>query len=386
MSKNDFEISEFEKRHSRVRLEMEKSGIELLLVFAPANINYLIGTPSKGYQEFQVLFFPLKPEKLTIITRLPDSPHLKAEALADEVIGWGGREPEDPIDVMKRVMRERNFSGLQTGVEVPYYYLHPYDYKKIIDLIGDSLVKDATDLIGSIRLIKSPAEIEYVKKAAHILDKSMETGLKSINAGKTERQVSADIHHTLLLSGSDIPSSPMNFLTGPRSAFAHAEPSDRVISNGDFMHIQFGAHWKRYCCTIGRQISLGKPTQRMLDIYQVARDAVDACIEVIKPDVPATVPHEAAKNIISKAGMDSYRLHMTGYAVGAAFPPSWVEPLVLESNCPYILQEGMVIAVEPPLFGFEDGLGVRVIENVLINKNGAQYLCKTTTVLIILGN
>ena len=386
MSKNDFEISEFEKRHSRVRLEMEKSGIELLLVFAPANINYLIGTPSKGYQEFQVLFFPLKPDKLTIITRLPDSPHLKAESLADEVIGWGGREPEDPIDVMKRVMKERNFSNLQTGVEVPYYYLHPYDYKKIIDLIGDSLVKDATDLIGSIRLTKSPAEIEYVKKAAHILDKSMETCLKSINAGKTERQVSADIHHTLLLSGSDIPSSPMNFLTGPRSAFAHAEPSDRVISNGDFMHIQFGAHWKRYCCTIGRQISLGKPTQRMLDIYQVARDAVDACIEVIKPDVPATVPHEAAKNIISKAGMDSYRLHMTGYAVGAAFPPSWVEPLVLESNCPYILQEGMVIAVEPPLFGFEDGLGVRVIENVLINKNGAQALCKTTRDLIILDN
>lgn len=386
MSKNDFEISEFEKRHSRVRLEMEKSGIELLLVFAPANINYLIGTPSKGYQEFQVLFFPLKPDKLTIITRLPDSPHLKAESLADEVIGWGGREPEDPIDVMKRVMKERNFSNLQTGVEVPYYYLHPYDYKKIIDLIGDSLVKDATDLIGSIRLTKSPAEIEYVKKAAHILDKSMETCLKSINAGKTERQVSADIHHTLLLSGSDIPSSPMNFLTGPRSAFAHAEPSDRVISNGDFMHIQFGAHWKRYCCTIGRQISLGKPTQRMLDIYQVARDAVDACIEVIKPNVPATVPHEAAKNIISKAGMDSYRLHMTGYAVGAAFPPSWVEPLVLESNCPYILQEGMVIAVEPPLFGFEDGLGVRVIENVLINKNGAQALCKTTRDLIILGN
>jgi len=386
MSKNDFEISEFEKRHSRVRLEMEKFGIELLLVFAPANINYLIGTPSKGYQEFQVLFFPLKPDKLTIITRLPDSPHLKAESLADEVIGWGGREPEDPIDVMKRVMRERNFSGLQTGVEVPYYYLHPYDYKKIIDLIGDSLVKDATDLIGSIRLIKSPAEIEYVKKAALILDKSMETGLKSINAGKTERQVSADIHHTLLLSGSDIPSSPMNFLSGPRSAFAHAEPSDRVISNGDFMHIQFGAHWKRYCCTIGRQISLGKPTQRMLDIYQVARDAVDACIEVIKPGVPATVPHEAAKNIISKAGMDRYRLHMTGYAVGAAFPPSWVEPLVLESNCPYILQEGMVIAVEPPLFGLEDGLGVRVIENVLINKNGAQALCKTTRDLIILDN
>ena len=386
MSKNDFEISEFEKRHLRVRSEMEKSGIDLLLVFAPANINYLIGTPSKGYQEFQVLFFPLQSDKLTILTRLPDSPHLKAESLADEVIGWGGREPEDPINVMKRIMIEKNYTGLKIGIEVPYYYLHPYDYKKIIDLIGSSLVKDTTDLIGSIRLIKSPAELEYVKKAAQILDQSIETGFKSIKDGKTERQVSADIHHTLLVSGSDIPSSPMNFLTGPRSAFAHAEPSDRVINNGDFMHIQFGAHWKRYCCTIGRQIALGKPTQRMLDIYQVARDAVDACIDAMKPDVPATVPHEAAKNIISKAGMDRYRLHMTGYAVGAAFPPSWVEPLVLDSSCPYTLQEGMIIAVEPPLFGLEDGLGVRIIENVLITKNGTETLCKTTRDLIILNN
>ena len=386
MSKNDFEISEFEKRHLRVRSEMEKSGIDLLLVFAPANINYLIGTPSKGYQEFQVLFFPLQSDKLTILTRLPDSPHLKAESLAEEVIGWGGREPEDPINVMKRIMIEKNYTGLKIGIEVPYYYLHPYDYKKIIDLIGSSLVKDTTDLIGSIRLIKSPAELEYVKKAAQILDQSIETGFKSIKDGKTERQVSADIHHTLLVSGSDIPSSPMNFLTGPRSAFAHAEPSDRVINNGDFMHIQFGAHWKRYCCTIGRQICLGKPTQRMLDIYQVARDAVDACIDAMESDVPATVPHSAAKNIISKAGMDRYRLHMTGYAVGAAFPPSWVEPLVLDSSCPYTLQEGMIIAVEPPLFGLEDGLGVRIIENVLITKNGTEALCKTTRDLKILNN
>ena len=387
MSKNDFDISEFENRQARVRVEMEKTGIDLLLVIAPAHINYLIGTPSKGYQEFQVLFFPLQPGKLTILSRLPDTPHLEAESLADEVIGWGGREPEDPIEVMKRIMTEKNLIGMRTGLEVPYFYLHPYDYRKIVEIIGDSLITDSTDLIGTIKLAKSPAELKYVKKAAHILDKSMETCVNSIKAGKTERQVSADIHHTLLSLGSDIPSSPMNFLTGPRSAYAHAEPSDRIIEDGDFMHIQFGAHWRRYCCTIGRQICLGKPTARMHDIYSVARDAVDACIEAIKPGISATIPHEVAKGIIAKAGMDEHRLHMTGYAVGAAFPPSWVEPLVLEGNCTYTLEENMVIAVEPPLFGFEEGLGVRIIENVLVTKTGAETLCSTSRDLIKLpGN
>ena len=99
--------------------------------------------------------------------------------------------------------------------------------------------------------------------------------------------------------------------------------------------------------------------------------------------VPAAVPHEAAKKVIADAGMDRYRLHMTGYAVGAAFPPSWVEPLVMDSGCPHTLQAGMVIAVEPPLFGLEEGLGVRIIDNVLVTETGCERLSKTTRDLIV---
>jgi Xaa-Pro dipeptidase len=105
----------------------------------------------------------------------------------------------------------------------------------------------------------------------------------------------------------------------------------------------------------------------------VARDAGDACIEAMRAGVSATVPHEAAKKVIAEAGMDQYRLHMTGYAVGAAFPPSWVEPLVMDSGCPYTLEAGMVIAVEPPLFGLEDGLGVRIIDNVLVTEGNRRH-------------
>lgn len=383
MSKADFPLTEFESRQQRVRREMEKAGIELLLVVAPIHINYLIGTPAKGYQEFQVLFFPLEPGPLTVLTRLPEVPMMLVESLAYEVIGWGGREPEDPIEVMKRIMSNKGWLGLRAGLEVPAYYLHPYDYRKIVDLLDDSLIMDATDLIGSIKLVKSEAELVYVRQAAALLDECMMTCIHSIAAGKTEREVSADIHYRLLSSGSDIPSSPMNFLTGPRTAYAHAEPSDRVIEDGDFMHIQFGAHVKRYCCTIGRQLCLGDPTPRMRELHQVARDAVDAAIAVMKAGVPAVVPHEAAKKVIADAGLDRYRLHMSGYAVGAAFPPSWVEPLILETGCPYVLEEGMVIAVEPPLFGLEDGLGVRIVENVLIGNNGAENLCSTSRDLIL---
>jgi Xaa-Pro dipeptidase len=122
----------------------------------------------------------------------------------------------------------------------------------------------------------------------------------------------------------------------------------------------------------------------MRALYQVARDAGDACVAEMRAGVPATAPHEAAKKVMIDARLDEYRLHMTGYAVGAAFPPSWVEPLLLEGGSPYTLEAGMVIAVEPPLFGLEDGLGVRIIDNVLVTETGAERLCRTTRDLIVL--
>ena len=384
MSKDDFDKAEFATRHARVRTAMEKAGIDLLLVVAPIHINYLIGTPAKGYQEFQVLFFPREPGPLTVVMRLAEVPLMEADSLADEVRGWGGRGPEDPIEVVRAIMRDKGYSNLRVGLEVPLYYLHPYDHQKLVALLGDRLVMDATDLIGHIRLVKSPAEIDYTRRAAAMLDEGMDTCLASIREGRSERQISADIHHTLLAAGSDIPASPMNFLSGPRSAFAHDEPSDRVIQRGDFMHIQFGAHCRRYTSTIGRQLCLGEPTARMREVYQVARDAGDACMAEMRAGVPATVPHEAAKKVIADAGMDRYRLHFSGYALGVAFPPSWIEPLMLESDCPYELKAGMVIAVEPPLFGLEEGLGVRIIDNVLVTETGAEVLSRTTRDLIVL--
>ena len=76
MSKHYFTKEEFENRHRKVRSAMESAGIELLLVIAPIHINYLIGATAKGYQEFQVLFFPLEPGPLIIQSRLPEAPML----------------------------------------------------------------------------------------------------------------------------------------------------------------------------------------------------------------------------------------------------------------------------------------------------------------------
>ncbi len=384
MSKDFFSKEEFRERWDKTRSSMKKFNIELLMVISPTNINYLIGTPAKGYQEFEVLLFPIDSDPIIMMTRRSEVEMMNEHSLADEVYGWGGQEPEDPIDATYKLMVEKKLLKKRIGIEVPYYYLHPFEYNKINEILGDSIVHISTDLVGEIKLLKSETELKYVRKASEIADISFNAGLKTIKPGISEREISATIHYEMFMNGGDIPSSPMNFLTGDRSMFAHGEPSDKKLQEGDFMHLQFGSHYRRYCCTIGRNMCVGKPSERMKEIFNVIKEAGDACIAEMGPGKEVRKAHNIAKSIIEKAGMEKYRLHMTGYAVGIAFPPTWVEPLIVDGSSERVFEPGMVIAIEPPAFSYEDKIGVRLIDNIIITNEGVEVLSKTSRGLYIL--
>jgi Xaa-Pro dipeptidase len=122
----------------------------------------------------------------------------------------------------------------------------------------------------------------------------------------------------------------------------------------------------------------------MQEIYQVAREATDAAIAETKAGVSGLRAHNAAKKVIADAGMEQYRIHLTGYVVGPAYPPSFVDAVVMNTGVEYMLQAGMVVTVEPPVFILEENLGVRLIENILVTDTGAEVLSKFTRDLIII--
>jgi Xaa-Pro dipeptidase len=165
---------------------------------------------------------------------------------------------------------------------------------------------------------------------------------------------------------------------------SHGAPTQRRIRRGDVGNVEFGAAYKRYTSTIGRQFVLGAPTPRLKELYGVVREACDACIAEIRPGVPAVVPHEAAKRVIADAGLDRYRIHTTGYGLAPGFPPSWGEPLNMFGGSPHTLEAGMVVSIEPPVFIYEERLGVRIIDNVLVTEKGAKLLSRYTRDLIVI--
>lgn len=374
MSKLDFSFEEFAHRRSLVREAMQQAGLDWLLVFHPVSIHWLTGSDAKSYQAFQCILLAASGGGVTVVTREGERNEFTDDAVVDEVVTWGGGEPQDPLSVFKRVAESKNLRRARVGMEVPAYYLHPHHYVHLKEWLGAALVSEPTNLINDLKLVKSPTELAYIRQAGRIADQAMARFAGSLREGQSELEAAAGIYHALLSAGSGLAASTLNLVAGERSAFSHGAPTERRFRNGDFGNVEYGASYKRYTVTIGRQFCFGEPTPRMRELYEVVRAAGDACIREIRAGVPAVVPHEAAKKVIAEAGLDRYRVHTSGYGIAPGFPPSWGEPVNMFGGSTYTLRAGMVLSVEPPVFVGQEKLGARIIDNVIVTEDGAELI------------
>lgn len=383
MSKHDFTPQEFDDRRSRVRAAIAAAKLDWFVAFHPVSIHWLTGSDAKSYQEFQCLLVSARPGPLVVLTREGELNEFLDDALADEVHVHGGSEPTDPIAAFARLADRHGLLRARVGIEVPAYYLHPHHYLGVRDALGAALVAEPTNLIHDLKLVKSPAELGYIRQAARIADLGMEAVARMLKPGQSELAVAGEVYRALLAAGSGIAASPINIVSGERSGFSHGAPTQRVLRAGDYGSVEYGATFRRYTATIGRQFCLGEPTARMREIYAIVRRAADACIAAIRDGVPAVVPHEAAKRVIEDAGLGRGRVHLSGYGLAPGFPPSWAEPMHLFGGSRYTLMAGMVVTVEPPVFLGDERLGARIIDNVLVTQTGAELLSRNSRDLLI---
>lgn len=384
MSRLDFSPEEFASRRRMVRQAMREQQLDWLVVIHPVCIHWLTGSDAKSYQEFQCLLVAADDESpLTVMTRAGEYNEFVQDALVDVVIAYGGGENADPVEAFLQLVQHLGLSGSRIGMEVPAYYLHPHHYLRIRDALGASLVAEPTHLVHDLKLVKSPAELACIRQAAAKADAAMAVFVSALRAGCSELSVAGEVMHVLMAQGSALAASPINLVSGERSCFSHGAPTERKLRPGDVGNVEFGATHRRYTATIGRNFSLGTPGARMRELHDLVCRASDACMARIRDGVPASEPHAAAKDVISRAGLEDGRVHLTGYGLAPGFPPGWGEPIHMLADSRHTLRAGMVLSVEPPVFIGAEGLGARVIDNVLVTQHGCEILSRFSRDLIV---
>ena len=233
--------------------------------------------------------------------------------------------------------------------------------------------------LTELRQIKSAEEIEKIKKAQEITDSAFGHILNFIKVGKTEKEISLELEFFMRKNGSEGVAFDTIAVSGKNSSLPHGVPTDKPLSDGDFLTMDFGAVYGGYCSDMTRTVALGHVSDEQEKIYNIVLNAQTEALKTIAPSVACKDIDKVARDIISDAGFADNFGHGLGHSVGLEIH----ETPACNTRDSTPLKAGMLMTVEPGIY-LPNKFGVRIEDLIVVIDNGYQNLTKSPKNLIIL--
>ena len=233
--------------------------------------------------------------------------------------------------------------------------------------------------INAPRASKEPWEIEYMKKAQEITDRTFDDLLNVIHPGMTEKELCAELIYRLYKYGSEGPSFDPITVSGPNTSLPHGVPSERVLQYGDFVTMDFGCLYHGYCSDMTRTVCVGKPTEEMERVYETVLKAQLAGIAAARAGVTGAEIDGAAREVIRQAGYGDYFGHSFGHSVGVEIHES---PNASPGNHEP-MPAGAVVSAEPGIY-LPGRFGVRIEDVIVLEEGGCRDITKADKALLCL--
>ncbi|HWG58321.1 MAG TPA: Xaa-Pro peptidase family protein [Candidatus Acidoferrales bacterium] len=223
--------------------------------------------------------------------------------------------------------------------------------------------------VERLRAIKDASELRLMKQAAAIISGVFESLLPKIKPGMAELDLAAEAEFAMRRMGAEGPSFETIVAAGPRSAWAHARPTSKLLRKNELVVLDQGAILRGYCSDMTRTVFLGRSSRRVRQLYGAVLEAQQAAKAAIRPGVEAGQVDAAARRVFAGYKLDRFFTHSTGHGLGIEVH----EPPRIGRGDTTLLQPGMVVTVEPGLY-VEGFGGIRIEDDVLVTANGVMDL------------
>ena len=252
-------------------------------------------------------------------------------------------------------------------------------YLKLCEGCKEYQFQIAKELIYESRLVKNETELEYIRQAERIGDEAFSYILGIIKPGMTEEEISLELEFFMKKQGASKLSFDTIVASGENSSMPHAQVTNRKIKNGDFITMDFGCIYKRYCSDMTRTIAVGRVTEEMKKVYQIVLNANMRAMEQVREGVNCKWIDSLARDYIAQAGYGKYFGHGLGHGVGLEIHE---EPR-FSPKCEVITKENMVITDEPGIY-LPGQFGVRIEDLLVVKKDGCEVLSQSPKEMIII--
>jgi len=372
-----FSKKEFDYRTENVRKEMKGKGLDAILLYAPENIFYLTGFQTTGYFTYQTLVVPVDSPPFLVVRRIEEM-NVKTTSIVNDYTLYV--DAQDPIEMTVKALEERGLANGSLGVEMDSWFLTVAQFQRLQTLLGGRTFVDCTGMVEKFRIIKSPAELQYMKKAAEIAEKSMAAAIEAAELGKTEDDVAAAAHFAAITNGSTYLASPPQLTTGTKTGDSHQWWEGGRIECGNPVFLELGACVKRYHAAMMRAGFVGPPTNEFRRMGEACKQGFEAGLSAMKPGAKAGDVYRAVAKELGNAGFGEHvrgRAARTGYSIGIAFPPGWDEGdiISLRDGDPTTLQPGMTFHLISSI-RIPGRISAGCSETVVVREDGAESLMK----------
>nr|MBS1901221.1 aminopeptidase P family protein [Actinomycetota bacterium] len=360
-----FPASVYAARLDRARALTAEAGLDAIVVGPGPDLTYLAGVEGDTIERLTALVIPATGEPTVVV------PRMELAKVRDTAIGALGLAVADWVDgddPYALVTAAMGGSVSRFGVADALPALHVVPLTTRLDARPEL----ATPVLRESRMIKDAAEIAELRRAGDAIDAVHRRVPGLLRAGRTEREVAADIAAALVEEGH----RTVEFVivaSGPNGADPHHEVSDRVIQDGDIVVVDIGgAVPSGYNSDSTRTYAVGTPDPETARRIAVLVRAQQAAVDAVRPGVTAEQVDAAARDVLAAEGLAEAFLHRTGHGIGVT---THEEPYIAPGNA-LPLREGMAFSIEPGIY-FPGQWGSRIEDIVVVTADGCTNLNTT---------
>jgi Xaa-Pro dipeptidase len=333
-----FPKAEYETRLARVQAALKAGGQDALLAFMPETVTWLTGYFTRGYTSFQMAIVPAEGAPC-VVCRDVSEYYLDSTCVFPDREMWS--DSDVPVEVGIAAIRRRLGPAPRLAVEMAAWPLSVARWQALTAGLPGARFDDASRLVTDLRLIKSPAEIAYQRRAGRAAEAGMQAALDTIAPGVSERELAAEICAAMIRAGSDLP-GPGVLSSGERAFHLHGGYSDRVLAEGDIVQIETTPNVRHYHARFMRPARVSRASDEDHRIVERLIAIQDAALAAVRPGVPATLPDAIYRDGVLSAGLRESYTNKTFYSVGLLLQPSGGEPLEAHPGATWAFAEGMV--------------------------------------------
>ena len=389
MNKNEatlpFELSEHLSRQSRLREEMISNGFDAILVFAQESHYWLTGYDTGGYVFFQCAVILAREEKIILLTRRPDLVQAQRTSTIEDIRIWWDADEANPALDLKQILRECNLKGAKVAVELNTHGLTGWNLWRVQHALeGFCTLVDDDQMIRKLRLIKSPAEISYTRKAAEILDRSLEAVIAASRPGVLDSEIKSAYLASILADGADMPPNPPLFNSGPRAVYGRGVSEPRLIEDQDQILVEYPVAYRRYNVKTEWTILFGNVSDTQRKMYDVARKTLHEMTEIAIPGTTLGEIFDVHARGLDNGGYKKHRYGATGYSVGCTFSPTSMDvpPMIYPGNKTKC-SPGMTLFYHVMIGDSDTGYGMGVGHTLLVTEGAPEVLTKLPSELTV---